>query len=126
MGIHVVPAGVKPAEPNNAVSLFRKLQQHLRREEEIEREIESGDIRKAESLEDGLESDLRDVASLACSQQGTQEEVYTCSRAKAAWGRTKQSQESFKAGGMRGEIASKAYKFKRLLNSQLSSAHDEL
>lgn len=128
MAISVVATGSQIAKPNNAVSLFRKLQQRLMREEEIEQQVESGDIYKASLLENELERDLKDMAHVACSSQETHEEAYLCSRATSAWSRTKKSQEQFKSGYINNYdgMASNLYKFKRQMNAELSEAHDEL
>jgi len=126
--VRVITDGSRIAETNNAVLLFRKLQRHLVREEEIEQQIESGDIHRAGFLEDELEEDLRDTAVMACAGPETREASYTCSRATSAWDRTRKSQKILKAESFnqQGGMASNFYKFKRQMNMELSESKDEL
>jgi Mg-chelatase subunit ChlD len=124
LSVRVVDVGASTATPNNAVLLFRQLQQMLSEEEEIEQQIKLGNIQVARGLEDELESNLHKNTIQACSKQDTQEEAYACSRSKVAWERTKRSQDTMRQA--RPEMISKAYSFKRSMNRKFAETYDEL
>jgi hypothetical protein len=129
VGIRVVDVGASIATPNNAVLLFRQLQQMLTKEDEIERQIKLGNIEEARAMEDVLEADLQKNTFQACSGklhsgQNSQEQEYACSRSQVAWDRTKKSKKMMREAtpGM----WSNAYQFKRQMNAKMSAAYDEL
>jgi len=121
--IRVVHGGAPIASAEPSVVYFRRLQQLLITEKDIEDQIRSGDAQVAADMEEQLEKGLGDL-SHSCIQELKTEPI--CGRAQAAHARTKKSnmfmQEAF---GDRAQM-SNAYSFKRQLNAQLSESYDEL
>jgi len=121
--VQAVEPGAPVASPNAVVEHFRRLQQELAREGEVERLLLKGDAASAAREESILEARLGEIAASCTSALGPDERV--CQRISKAHARTKRSREMLSRGDNEA-IAAEAYNFKRRVNTELKEAYDEL